>query len=143
MALRLRSILPRSSISNIRSCSSKPPNDNLPSNPEETKKIAIPPRTKCHIARHKTESELLKIPYTSTLTSHYQNPQNLVKIPYVKPYESTYVCNRPIEDPVKRITDQMKPFDKRETKYYIEGYTAHYGRISCTVNIYLIHEVDL
>merc|ERR1719461_488782 len=106
------------------------------------------PRTKCHIARHKTESELLKIPYTSTLTSHYQNPQNLVKIPYVKPYESTYVCNRPFEDPVKRITDQMKPWDKRETKYYIEGYTAHYdiiiiggGVMGCSVAYWLANRV--
>ena len=152
MALRLRSILSRSSISSIRSCSSKPPNgtnnDNLPSTIQEKKSVVIPPRTKCHIAKHKTESELLKIPYTSTLTSHYENPQNLVKIPYVKPYESTYVCNRPLEHGIERALDQLKPTEKRETKYHIEGYTAHYdiiiiggGVMGCSIAYWLANRV--
>lgn len=34
------------------------------------------------------------------ITAHYNNKLNLIKLPYVKPYESTYITNRPIEDPV-------------------------------------------
>ena len=87
------------------------------------KEVVIPHWTKCHIAKHKTKEELMKVPFTSTLTSHYKNPQNLVKIPYVKPFESTYEAARPYggRGSVDRIVDQLKPRHKQKTKYYIEG----------------------
>ena len=152
MALRIKHILGRYAIPNIRRCSSKPPedkNEKLPTTTEKVDKIvSLPPRTKCHISPHKTEAELLKIPYTSTLTSHYKNPQNLVKIPYVKPFESTYVANRPIEDPMERALDMLKPMAKRKTKYYIEGYTAYYdiiimggGVMGCSIAYWLANRV--
>ena len=153
MALRIRNVFTRYPISNIRCCSSKPPENNDEKLPTTTtdkpgKITSLPPRSKCHIAPFKTEAELLKIPYTSTLTSHYKNPQNLVKIPYVKPFESTYVANRPIEDPLERSLDMLKPMDKRKTKYYIEGYTAYYdivimggGVMGCSIAYWLANRV--
>ena len=94
----------------------------------------------------------MKVPYTSTLTQHYKNPQNLVKIPYVKPFESSYVCNRPIEDPGERIKEQLTlkhpSHPDRKTKYYIEGYDADYdiiivggGVMGCSVAYQLAQRV--
>ena len=103
-------------------------------------KIELPHPDKCQISLHKTREELAKIPYTSKLTTHYKNPQNLVKVPYLKPYESTYVANRPIEEPIERAVDQLKAKPNRKTKYYIPGYRANYdfiiiggGAMGCSV----------
>ena len=96
----------------------------LPGKPK--KDYVIPSWTNNFIAKHKIEADLKKVPYTSTLTSHYKNPQNLVKIPFVKPFESTYECNRPLPDPMHRTTDQLKPKKYRETKFDLEGYQHEY-----------------
>ena len=142
---------------NFRCCSSKSDEPKslvetgqkpVESGKKPSSEVVIPPLWKCHVAKHKTKDELTKIPYTATLSSHYQNPQNLVKIPYVKPFESTYVANRPIEDPNERVLDQLRPKDKRKTKYYIKDYLANYdivimggGAIGCSVAYWLAQRI--
>ena len=55
------------------------------------------------------------------VTESYNNKMNLIKRPFVKPYESTYVANRPIPDPVNRALDTLKPRSIQKTTFYKEG----------------------
>merc|ERR1712168_1106255 len=88
----------------------------VPAKTSAKKEVVLPHWTKCHMPLHKSKHELMKVPFTSTITSHYKNPQNLVKIPYVKPFESTYDACRPYggAGSGKRIMDQLKPKHKRK-----------------------------
>ncbi len=117
--------------------------------PDNAIVTSLPPKEKAFITTHKTESEIMRRPFTSTLTKNYKNPQGLVKIPYVKPFESTYVANRPIEDNIERAVDQIR-LDKKnmKSKYYKEGYLAAYdivvvggGVMGCSVAFWLMNRV--
>ena len=48
----------------------------------------------------------------------YKNTQGLVKQYFEKPFESSYVSNRPIEDPLERAWDNARPQHLRKTKYF-------------------------
>ena len=91
-------------------------------------RIKLPPVTTYLTCYHKTKEELELVPHTSRLTTHYDNPQNLVKIPYVKPFESTYVCSRPIADPMERTFDIHKSILglKPKSEFYLPEYYAFY-----------------
>ena len=66
-------------------------------------------------------------------------------MPYLKPFESTYVSNRPIENPMERSLDQLHlDKTKMKSKFYIEGYLAYYdvviiggGAMGCSVAFWL------
>jgi hypothetical protein len=55
------------------------------------------------------------------ITESYNNKQHLIKRPFVKPYESTYVANRPISDPTARALDTLKPRSRQKTTFFKEG----------------------
>lgn len=93
------------------------------------KKDIVPSPSVAHIAKHKSRSELAQVPFISKLTeTDYSNPQGLVKVPYCKPYESTYVANRPLP-PNERVLDQFRLKENRQTKFIKEGLYAYYDII--------------
>lgn len=70
--------------------------------------------------------------------------QSLAKKLFEKPYESTYVANRPIQNPLERAFDIMKPRKMQKTKFYKDGFDAYYdiciiggGVMGCSVAYWL------
>ena len=61
-----------------------------------------------------------------TLSNPDPTKQTLTKTLYTKPYESTYVTNRPIENPVERAFDMLKPPSRRKTKFFKEDFDVYY-----------------
>jgi len=60
------------------------------------------------------------------VTSDYNNRQGLTKYYKFKPLESSYVANRPIENPLERAWDSLKPRSKQKTKFFREEFDAFY-----------------
>ena len=83
---------------------------------------------------------------TNEMTADYENPQGIVKQNYVKPLESTYECNRPIENPYDRAFDHFRL--KKKTKFLKEGFLAYYdiviiggGVMGCSVAYWLAQRI--
>ena len=80
------------------------------------------------------------------ITADYANPQGLIKQHNVKPIESTYDCNRPIENPLDRVADHFRL--QKKTKFLKEGFLAFYdvviiggGVMGCSVAYWLAQRI--
>lgn len=61
----------------------------------------------------------------SKLTASYNNKQNLIKMPFVKPFEATYVANRPI-DPINRALDHFRRAKNKKGNFLKDDFFAFY-----------------
>ena len=89
-------------------------------------------------------TDLAHTPLSYTLSHPDPSKQTLTKTLYDKPYESTYVANRPIQDPMLRAFDFLRPPSKRKTTFYKKDFTAFYdvaiiggGAMGCAVAYWL------
>jgi hypothetical protein len=126
----------------------KPVKTSLTTIKDDKKEVILPAATKAHLSKYKTKEEIAKVPITAKLSAHYKNPQNLVKIPYCKPFESTYICNRPLEDPIDRSADHFRTKKNVKGNFTKEGYLAYYdiiimggGVMGCSVAFWLAQRV--
>jgi len=83
-----------------------------------------------------------------SLAERGEEKQQLMKKLFHKPFESTYVTNRPISNPTERTLDQLKPKKYRKTKFWKEGFDAYYdicilggGVMGCSVAYWLASRI--
>ncbi len=105
------------------------------------------------VVRPASTEESEDLPSSSPGSSHMaprgpDGKQILVKKLFHKPLESTYEVNRPLEGPVERTFDILKPKSRRKTKFYKEGFDAYYdvciiggGLIGCSVAYFLAERI--
>ncbi|XP_059094658.1 FAD-dependent oxidoreductase domain-containing protein 1-like [Tigriopus californicus] len=56
----------------------------------------------------------------------YKNNQGLVRYMFKKPFETSYLTNRPIQNNILRAVDQIKPQSMQKTTFFKEGINHHY-----------------
>ena len=111
----------------------------------ERKLIPIPKNAITSPTKHLKELDTRPAKNINEITADYENPQGLVKQNYVKPIESTYVCNRPLQ-PLDRAFDQFRL--KKKTKFWKEGFNAYYdvviiggGVMGCSVAYWMAQRI--
>ena len=111
------------------------------------KPFLIPRPPKSILSPTKLDKEVQTKPAKdiNEITADYKNPQGIIKQQNVKPVESTYVANRPLE-PLDRSLDQFRW--KKKTKFLKPDFDAFYdmviiggGVMGCSVAYWLAQRI--
>ena len=80
------------------------------------------------------------------VTENYKNPQGLIKEQNFKPLETSYITNRPIQDPMERSLDIL--MGSKKTKFFKKDFNAYYdvviiggGIMGCATAYFLANRV--
>ena len=114
------------------------------SNADE-KLISRPPQSLSSPSKYNSDLETKPTKGINQITADYKNPQNIIKSSYVKPLESSYIANRPLE-PMNRALDHFRW--KKKTKFLKPDFDAFYdiviiggGVMGCSVAYWLAQRI--
>ena len=76
---------------------------------ENKKLLYRPPQSLLYPSKYNSDLETKPAKGINEITAEYNNPQGIIKSSYVKPLESSYIANRPLEPMVCNLSKPTQP----------------------------------